>query len=248
MFSRKYQKYFYLCGFVLVLLVFALLTGCISSDQALTTNSSGVPVNNSPGQVIALPNTTPTVTPVIKDPYNTENQVQLNHDQLEKAWKTFRVINTDTNERYLKLDLYKSDDINYFRYQMVPETVRRIGQLQSDLQQIEPANDLERNDTKAFLEITNYTILKYEGLATVMHATQYVAIGDPIKMKTELRKAKFQISDAIDIINDREISEYPSLYRDQVIADKSYLNDLAATVDSMTRTIYLSPPVWGSQN
>ena len=118
--------------------------------------------------------------------------------------------------------------------------------MRSDLSLINPVNGEERNDNKALIEITNYTILKYEGLSTVMHATQYVAIGDPVKMKAELRKAKLQIMDALDIINEREISEYPSMYRDQVAADKRELDEMASQVESFTRSVYLSPPVYGS--
>ena len=121
-----------------------------------------------------------------------------------------------------------------------PKQSRGSNRVRSDLYQIKPVNESERNETKALIEITNYTILKYEGLSTVMHATQYVSIGDPIKMKAELRKAKFQIMDAIDIINEREISEYPSLYRDQVAADKRELDDMASQVDSFTRSVYLN--------
>ncbi|MEI7435074.1 MAG: hypothetical protein WCJ93_12570 [Methanomicrobiales archaeon] len=243
---RGHKNFFYLSSFALILLVLTLFSGCVGTDQAFKGNNSSIPAIVDSGKVPPLQNTTIQGNSGAEEPDYTVNIEPSNHDQLEKAWKTFRVINTDTNERYLKLDLYKSDDINYFRYQIVPETVRKIELLRSDLYQIEQVNDDERNDTEALIEITNYTILKYEGLATVMHATQYVAIGDPVKMKAELRKAKFQIMDALDIINDREISEYPSMYRDLVIADKRELDDMASQVDTFIRSVYLSPPVWGS--
>ena len=190
-----------------------------------------------------LPNSTPPANQVAAEPPNHGNIEINNNERLEKAWKTLRIINSDTNERYLKLDLSKSDDVNYLRYLLVPETVQKIDLVRSDLNQVKPVNDNERNDTKILIEITNYTILKYEGLASVMHATQYVSIGDPIKMKAELRKAKFQIMDALDIINKREITQYPSMYRDQVAADKRELDDMASQVDSFTRSVYLNPLV-----
>ena len=237
---QRFEKYIYIGSFVLILLVFTLLCGCVGTDLTLHSNNSSIPVTVGPGPITPLPTTTNSVNQGGEVPYENESIETAYHDQLENAWKTLRVINTDANVRYLKLDLSKSDDINYLRYLLVPETVTRIEQVRSDLYLIKPVNTVERNETKALIEITNYTILKYEGLSTVMHATQYVSIGDPIKMKAELRKAKFQIMDAIDIINAREISEYPSLYRDQVAADKRELDDMASQVDSFTRSVYLN--------
>jgi len=236
--SRRHKNYFYMSSFALILIIFTILCGCVGTDLTFHSNNSSTPAVMSPTSVTALPNATPPENPGAGEPDKTVNMEQANHGQLEKAWKTLRIINTDTNERYLKLDLSKSDDINYLRYLLVPETVRKIELVRSDLYQINPANDDERNDTKALIEITNYTILKYEGLSTVMHATQFVAIGDPVKMKAELRKAKFQIMDALDIINEQEISEYPSMYRDQIAADKRELDEMASQVESFTQSVY----------
>jgi hypothetical protein len=47
--------------------------------------------------------------------------------------------------------------------------------------------------------------------------------------------------DAIDIINEREISQDPRMYRDQVAADKRELDDMASQVESFTRSVYLNP-------
>ena len=240
---QREKKYLVLSCFALILLVFTLLCGCIGTDLAFMGNSSNKPAVIDLSTVTVLPNTTPSGNQVERDPLDRWNIEKNNNEKLEKAWKTLRVINTDTNEQYLKLDLSKSDDVNYLRYQLVPETVQRIELVRSDLSLINPVNGEERNDTKALIEITNYTILKYEGLSTVMHATQYVAIGDPVKMKAELRKAKFQIMDALDIINEQEISEYPSMYRDQIAADKRELDEMAAQVESFTRSVYLTPMV-----
>jgi len=238
MIFRSNKNFFYLCCFTLVLLIFTLFCGCLGPAQAPPVNNSSIPAVVDPGTVPALLNTTPAENPGKGGTYSNGTIEQDNHVQLEKAWKTLRIINTDTNERYLKLDLSKSDDINYFRYLLVPDTVRRIELVRSDLYLVKPVNDDERNDKEALIGITNYTILKYEGLSTVWHVTQYESIGDPVKMKAELRKAKFQIMDALDIINEQEISEYPSLYRDQVTADKRELEDMASQVDSFTLSIY----------
>jgi hypothetical protein len=237
---RRYKNFIYIGSFVLVLLVFTLFCGCVGTDLPIHSNNSSIPVPVGPGTITTLPITTNSTNHGVKTPVANESIETSYHDQLENAWKTLRVINTDENERFLKLDLSKSDDINYLRFLLIPETVTRLEQVRSDLSTIKPANSDERNETKALMDITNYTILKYEGLSTVMHATQYVSIGDPIKMKAELRNAKFQIMDAIDIINEREISDYPSLYRDQVAADKRELDDMASQVDSFTRTVYLN--------
>jgi hypothetical protein len=227
---QRPKQYFYMSSFALILLVFTLLCGCVGTDFTLNGNNSDKTSVMSPGTVTALPNTTSPVNQVTGGTSNYSNIEKSNQNKLENAWKTLRVINTDANERYMKLDLSKSDDINYLRYLMVPETVRRIEQLQSDLYQITPANDEDRNEAEALIKITNYTILKYEGLSTVMHATQFVSIGDPVKMKAELRKAKFQVMDALDIIN----------------ADKRELDDMASQIESFTRSVYLTPPVYGS--
>ncbi|MCX6701471.1 MAG: hypothetical protein NTV68_16380 [Methanomicrobiales archaeon] len=151
---REHKNYFYLCSFFSILLVFSLLTGCVGTDQVIKGNNSSIPEIVDSG-ILPLPNTTIQENTGAEKPDYTVNTGPSNHDQLEKAWKTFRVINTDTNERYLKLDLYKSDDINYFRYQIVPETVRKIELLRSDLYQIEQVNDDERNDTEELIEIKN---------------------------------------------------------------------------------------------
>jgi hypothetical protein len=232
--------------FALILLVFTLLCGCVGTDFTLNGNNSDKPTAMSPGTVTAFPNTT---SPENQGAGGTSNYSSLeksNRNKLETAWKTLRIINTDANERYMKLDLSKSDDINYLRYLIVPDTVQRIEQLQSELYQITPVSDEDKNEAETLIKITNYTILKYEGLSTVMHASQYVSIGDPVKMKAELRKAKFQVMDALDIINEHEISQYPSMYRDQVAADKRELDDMASQIESFTRSVYLTPPVYGS--
>ncbi|MEI6293216.1 MAG: hypothetical protein WCP36_06015 [Methanomicrobiales archaeon] len=218
----------------------------MGTDFTLKGNNSNKPTVISPDPVTALPNVTTPIKQGVGETNNNSNIEKTNKFILENAWKTLRVINTDANERYLKLDLSKSDDVNDLRYLMVPETIQRIEKVQSDLQQISPVSNEEKIETEILIDITNYTILKYEGLSTVMHATQYVSIGDPVKMKSELRKAKFQIMDALDIINEREISEYPSMYRDQVAADKRELDEMASQVESFTRSVYLSPPVYGS--
>ncbi|MEI7434485.1 MAG: hypothetical protein WCJ93_09565 [Methanomicrobiales archaeon] len=241
--SERHNNYFYLSSLALILLLFTLLCGCVGTNWTLEGNNSGKLPVVDPATMTTLPNSTPPANQVAAEPPNHGNIEINNNERLEKAWKTLRIINSDTNERYLKLDLSKSDDVNYLRYLLVPETVQKIDLVRSDLNQVKPVNDNERNDTKILIEITNYTILKYEGLASVMHATQYVSIGDPIKMKAELRKAKFQIMDALDIINKREITQYPSMYRDQVAADKRELDDMASQVDSFTRSVYLNPLV-----
>jgi hypothetical protein len=241
--SRRHKKYFYICCFALILLVSALSCGCLESNMALNSNNSGKPVVTDSSTVPAIPNISSPGNPGAAGPSNDGNADIQYGAELEKTWKTLRIINTDTNEKYLKLDLSKSDDVNYLRYILVPDTVQRIELVRSDLNQIKPVNEFDRNNTKILIEITNYTILKYEGLSSVMHATQYMSIGDPVKMKAELRKAKFQIMDAIDIINEREISQYPSMYRDQVAADKRELDDMASQVESFTRSVYLNPTV-----
>jgi hypothetical protein len=243
---RGPKNYFYFSSFALILLFFTLLCGCVGTDFTFNGNNSGKPTVMSPETVTALPNATPSGNQGSTETGNNSNIEKNNKLKLENAWKTLRIINTDANERYMKLDLSKSDDINYLRYLMIPGTVQRIEQLQSELYRINPVSDDERNEAETLIEITNYTILKYEGLSTVMHATQYVSIGDPVKMKAELRKAKFQIMDALDIINEKEISEYPTMYRDQVAADKRELDEMASQIESFTRSVYLSPPVYGS--
>jgi len=240
---QRDKKYFIINCFALILLIFTLLCGCIGTDLALMGNSSSKPAVMDPATVTLLPNTTPFGNQVEIEPSNRWNNEKNNNEKLEKSWKTLRVINTDINEQYLKLDLSKSDDVNYLRYQLVPETVQRLELVRSDLSLINPVNGEEKNDTKALIEITNYTILKYEGLSTVMHAMQYVSIGDPVKVKAELRKAKFQIMDALDIINEQEISEYPSMYRDQIAADKRELDEMASQVETYTRSVYLTPMI-----
>lgn len=243
---RGPNNYFYLSSFALILLILTLLCGCVGTDFTFPGNNSGKPAVMSPETITPLPNATTSGNQGPAETNNESNVGKNNKLKLENAWKTLRIINTDANERYMKLDLSKSDDINYLRYLMIPETVRRIEQLQSDLYLINPVGDDERKDVEALIVITNYTILKYEGLSAVMHASQYVSIGDPVKMKSELRKAKFQIMDALDIINEREISEYPTMYRDQVAADKRELDEMASQVESFTRSVYLTPPVYGS--
>jgi hypothetical protein len=228
---------------ILILFVFTLLSGCVGSDFTFNANNSGKSAVSSPGVATVLPTAT---NPGVESGNQTGNQgiiEKANNEILENAWKELRIINTDANERYMKLDLSKSDDVNYLRYLMVPDTIQRIEKLQYELNQVTPVNNEQRNNTEILLEITNYTILKYEGLSTVMHATQYISIGDPVKMKAELRKAKFQLSDALDIINKREISQYPSMYRDQVAADKRELDEMASQVESFTRSVYLTPMV-----
>jgi hypothetical protein len=243
---RRPKRYFYMSCLTLILLVFTLLCGCVGTDFTLNGNNSDKPAVMTPGTVTAIPNTSSSGNQVTGGTSNSSNIEKFNKNKLENAWKTLRIINTDANERYMKLDLSKSDDINYLRYLMIPETVRRIEQLQSELHQISPVNEEDRNEAETLIKITNYTILKYEGLSTVMHASQFVSIGDPVKMKAELRKAKFQVMDALDIINEREISEYPSMYRDQVAADKRELDEMASQIESFTRSVYLTPPVYGS--
>jgi hypothetical protein len=243
---RGPNNYFYLSSFALILLILTLLCGCVGTDFTLTGNNSGKPAVMGPETMTPLPNATPSGNQGPAETNNDSNDGKNNKLILENAWKTLRIINTDANERYMKLDLSKSDDINYLRYLMIPETVRRIEQLQYELHRINPVSDEERNDAETLIKITNYTILKYEGLSTVMHASQYVSIGDPVKMKAELRKAKFQIMDALDIINEQEISEYPTMYRDQIAADKRELDEMASQVESFTRSVYLTPPVYGS--
>lgn len=220
-----------------------LLCGCAGTTQGFFGNNTSIKGPVDTGTVPALQNQTNLAneTPGVHNTF--PGNVTTNQAKLEAAWKTLRVINTDTNERYLKLDLTKSEDINYLRYLLVPGTVRKIEQVRSELYLINPVNDEERGSTQTLIDITNYTILKYEGLSTVLHASQYVTIGDPVKMKAELRNAKFQIMDALDIINEREISQYPSLYRDQIAADKRELDDMASQVESFTRSVYLSTGV-----
>jgi hypothetical protein len=239
---QRHKKYFYMSSFTLILLVFTLLCGCTGTGLSLHGNNSDNPAVISPDMVTALPNNTSPENQGKGDQYN-GNIEETNKDRLDKAWKTLRVINTDTNEQYLKLDFSKSDDVNHLRYLLIPGAVQRIESLRSDLYTINPVSETERNERKTLIGIMNYTILKYEGVSTMWHATQYVTIGDPVKMKAELRKAKFQIMDALDIINEQEISQYPSMYRDQVASDKRELDEMASQVESFTRSVYLNPLV-----
>ncbi len=237
---QRHRKFFYMSSITLILLVFTLLCGCTGTELSLHGYNSNNTAVISPGPVTALPNTTSAANQGMEEQYN-GNIEKTNKDRLEKAWKTLRVINTDTNEQFLKLDFSKSDDVNHLRYLLIPGAVQRIESVRSDLYMINPVSEAEKNDKKALIGITNYTILKYEGLSTMWHATQYVTIGDPVKMKSELRKAKFQIMDALDIINEKEISQYPSMYRDQVAYDKRELDEMASQVESFTRSVYLNP-------
>ena len=107
---REHKNYFYLCSFISILLVFTLLSGCVGTDQVFKGNNSSIPAVVDSGIVPPHLNTTIQENTSAEKPDYTVNIGPSNHGKLEKAWKTFRVINTDTNERYLKLDLYKSDE------------------------------------------------------------------------------------------------------------------------------------------
>ncbi len=128
--SRRHKKYFYISCFALILLVLALFCGCLSTNMALNGNNSGKPVVTDSGTVPAIPNITSPGNQGAVEPSNDGNTDIQYNAELEKAWKTLRIINTDTNERYLKLDLTKSDDVNYLRYLLVPDTVQRIDLVQ----------------------------------------------------------------------------------------------------------------------
>jgi hypothetical protein len=240
---RRHENFLFTSSIALILLIATLLCGCTGTNFNINGYNSGMNTTMSPETTQVHPNNTPFENNITAAHPVATSSGQPSQEQLNSAWKTLRIINTDTNERYMMLDLSKSDDKNYLREVVVPEAIQRIEILKSDLNKIKTVNDEERNETEILIEITNYTILKYEGLSTLWHATQYVSIGDPVKMKTELRKAKFQIMDAIDIINKREISEYPSMYRDQVAADKRELDDMASQIESYTRSVYLAPVI-----
>ena len=239
--SGKISQYILAGGSLAVLLVAAvLICGCTTQDLNFLPNTSistapqGTPVQNSSSNATA--NQT-----AVSSQLNVQGNSSEIREGLVKAWIAMRIINTDANERYLKLDLSKSDDINYLRYQLVPETVSKIEGVRDDLMKLHPVTKEDTDNVQTMIKITNYTILKYESLSTMLHASQYVDIGDPVKLKAEIREAKFQIMEALDMINEKDISQYPSMYRDQINADKQELTEMASQVEGFTRSIYTNP-------
>jgi len=240
---RAHRRYF-LISLSIFLFLAILATGCTESRQLIPglnpgAGSDGKPVPaTAPTQAVSGEAVNGTMPPVTPDSAQSEQAVQ---QILDKDWKTLRVINTDFNEHYLNLDLTKSDDVNYVRYLLVPETITRITDIRNGLGEVTPVTQDQKNETTSLIVITNYTILKYEGLSTMLHATQYAAIRDPVQLKAELRQAKFTIMDALDIINERDNAAYPSEYRDQIAVDKQELQEMGSQVDAYTRSVYLAP-------
>ncbi len=233
------RKHLFVCC-VLLLFSFVLLSGCIGSPAGALENQSAIKDNGTSSNnattgyknsSVFINNTRMEVpSPVVGDGHV--------RSTLDAEWKAFRVINMDLTTRYLTLDLSKSDDINHLRYFLIPETSNRLVAIRGDLEALHPTTPDEQNETRTLILMTNYTILKYQTLSEMLHATQYANMRDPVMLKSEIRNAKLTVMDALDLVNSKDPGLYPSKYRDQISADKRELDDMMSQIDSYTRTIY----------
>lgn len=235
------MRHLFVCS-VLLLFSFVLLSGCIGTPAGALDNQSTISGNTTRADTtnVSLSNSSIFVngTRTTLNPVNGDTHVRAT---LDADWRAFRVINMDLTTRYLTLDLAKSDDINYLRYSLLPATADNLSAIRSDLETLQPSTPDEQNETKTLILMTNYTILKYQTLSEMLHATQYANMRDPIMLKSEIRNAKLTVMDALDLVNTQDPGEYPSKYRDQIAADKRELDDMMSQIDSYTRTIYQPP-------
>jgi hypothetical protein len=239
---RNCREYLFVCC-ILVLFSFVLFSGCIGKTAGTlenpgdsiisqaSTNNTAVSFDNS--SVVGAINRTG-----VPDSFK---NAALVRSTLDADWRTFRIINVDLTTRYLTLDLAKSDDINYLRYSLLPRTSGNLSAIRSDLETIQPSTPNEENETKTLIMMINYTILKYQTLSEMLHATQYANMRDPGMLKSEIRNAKLSVMDALDIVNSKDLDAYPSKYRDQIAADKRELDDMMSQIDSYTRSVYQAP-------
>jgi len=202
-----------------------------TSISQINSTDNGSSSNNSPGIINASGKGSPDL---LKNEQNVRSI-------LDADWRAFRIINMDLTTRYLSLDLLKSDDINYLRYSLLPETTDNLDAIRRNLETLQPATPEQENETMTLIMMTNYTVLKYETLSEMLHATQYANMRDPVMLKSEIRKAKLSVMDALDIVNSKDLDTYPSKYRDQITADKRELDDMMSQIDSYTRSIYQTP-------
>jgi len=236
------RKYLLVCC-ILLLFLFVLLSGCTGSPAGALENQNKIPgnstgTNNTEASITnssVIVNSTRTGSP---DLVHNESGIRAT---LDADWRTFRVINMDLTTRYLTLDLSKSDDINYLRYFLLPATINNLSAIRSDLEALQPSTPDEQNETRTLILMTNYTILKYQTLSEMLHATQYANMRDPVMLKSEIRNAKLTVMDALDLVNSKDPGDYPSKYRDQIASDKRELDDMMSQIDSYTRTIYQPP-------
>ncbi len=239
---RNYRVYFFLCC-ILVLFFFVLLSGCVGNPAKAQENgvNTSISQNNTTGMT-GYPDNSSVVTSTAgtgnSEVFKSDSNVSSTLDQ---DWKSFRIINLDLTTRYLTLDLSKSEDINYLRYTLIPETTDNISAIRSNLETLQPVTEDQQNETRTLILMTNYTILKYQTLSEMLHATQYANMRDPVMLKSEIRNARLSVMEALDLVNSADIGTYPSEYRDQIAADKRDLDDMMSQIDSYTRLIYQTP-------
>ena len=239
---RNCREYVLICC-ILMLFFGILISGCVENpakapetmiNTTTSPNATGDPRISSNNSSVLF-NVTGTGTPDL-------SMKELNvTSNLDADWKAFRIINMDLTTRYLSLDLSKSDDINYLRYSLLPETSGNIENIRSDLETIQPVTPDQENETDTLMSMTNYTLLKYQTLSEMLHATQYANMHDPADLKSEIRNARLTVMDALDIVNAKDLTSYPSMYRDQIAADKAELTDMMSQIDTYTRSVYLTP-------
>jgi hypothetical protein len=235
------RKHLFVCC-VLLLFSFVLLSGCVGSPAGALENRSTIAGNSTGTNTTAVSDTNSSVlingTRSIPQFVTGDARVRAT---LDADWRAFRVINMDLTTRYLTLDLSKGDDINYLRYSLLPATVDNLSAIRSELEGLQPSSPDEQNETRTLVLMTNYTILKYQTLSEMLHATQYANMRDPVMLKSEIRNAKLTVMDALDLVNSKNSGDYPSKYRDQIASDKRELDDMMSQIDSYTRTIYQPP-------
>ena len=235
---------------ILLTFITVLLSGCMGNNSTIapvnnTVNGQQVPPTQMTTIITKIPDATPVTANVTGNVSSkTVSQPDItvrwqdHRADLDDAWTELRIINTETTGHYLSLDLSKDDDINYFRYTLIPDTVEKITGVRGDLLALKLLGPDQENETHTLIEITNYTILKYQGISLMLHARQYSAMRDPVNLKNNLMNAKLTIMSALDIINTRDIAAYPSKYRDQISADKREMEDMVTQIDEYTRTVY----------
>lgn len=161
---------------------------------------------------------------------------RIYQNELESTWKEIRLIKLETAEQYRRFEPGNSNIINHIRYTILPKGEDRLRLIEKKVNSfsIEDESLSDSKDTQ--LIVIQYTALYFKAVSAIMHAQQYTILNDPKGKVLELRNARNFTIDALDIINRKNITEYPENYRGEISEDNSVLTQLAKTITSDLNT------------
>jgi hypothetical protein len=123
---------------------------------------------------------------------------------IEKNWREIQlqwdIFNDKKARLFTAAKITAENDINHYRFLMVPDAITSYTQIKSDIEKIESSDPIIIENKENLMVICNYKIILLTASSEYYHATELVKIDREMAID-DYRNAKYAYQDALGILN-----------------------------------------------